>query len=696
MTDAKDPIPQITRDDEVAGSGDMVAGNVARLKALFPEIVADGKVDFDVLRELLGDAVEEGEERYGLNWKGKRKARAFALTPSLGTLLPARTDSVDWETTNNIFVEADNLEALKILRRSYAGMVKVIYIDPPYNTGNDFVYEDDYKDGIRNFLRFTGQIGEKGEALTSNKQASGRFHTDWLNMIYPRLMLAKEFLTGDGAIFISIDDNELYNLKLVMDDVFGYEEFIATIVWEKTRKNDAKFVSKGHDYIVAFSRSKSTLNSLGVKWREAKPGAAEIQEKYNELKREHGDDYLSMEAGLSDFYATLPRDHPSKKLTRYKRVDRNGVWRDDNMSWPGGGGPTYDVLHPETGIACAVPEGGWRYSTLAKMNRMISVGKVEFRADHTEPPIRKTYLVSSSDEDSEDDATQDDAGIQVAGTYFYRSALQASGEMSDLFDGLDVFDSPKDTEIIARWLAYAANGDRNALFMDFFAGSGTSGNAVMNLNLADSGRRRYILVQLPQPIDASKAEQRTPAKFLKAIEKPLNIAELTKERLRRVGSKIREENPDAKVDTGFRVYKLATSNLKPWQPDAEDLEASILDAVDNVLPGRTEEDLLVELLLKTGIDLTLPEEKRNITGQTVHALGGGTLMVCLGNIGADDAEALGQGMADWVDELDPVQTTVYFKDTGLGADGNRAATKANLAAILRQRLGDRIAKIASI
>jgi adenine-specific DNA-methyltransferase len=214
--------------------------------------------------------------------------------------------------------------------------------------------------------------------------------------------------------------------------------------------------------------------------------------------------------------------------------------------------------------------------------------------------------------------------------------------------------------------------------------------------LDDAVSRRFILVQLPELLDESQSEQRIAARFLKSIKKPTNIAELTKERLRRAGAKIQNERPDAKVDTGFRVYKLATSNLKPWQPDADDLEASILDAVDNVLPGRNEEDLLVELLLKTGIDLTLPDEKRTIAGRTVHALGGGTLMVCLGDVGANDAEALGQGMADWVNKLDPVQTTIYFKDTGLGADGNRAATKANLAAILRQRLSDRIAKIASI
>jgi adenine-specific DNA-methyltransferase len=256
VTDANDPIPQISRDDEAAGSGDLVAGNIARLKALFPEIVTDGKVDFDVLRDLLGDAVEEGEERYGLNWKGKRKARAFALTPSLGTLLPAPEDSVDWDTTQNLMIEGDNLEVLKLLRRSYAGEVKVIYIDPPYNTGNDFVYLDNYKDSVRNYLTVTGQYGEFGETKTTEKEAGGRFHTGWLNMIYPRIILAAELLADDGAIFVSIDESEIANLRYVMDEAFGSESFVAVISVlsnPKGRSQDKHFATN-HEYVVVYGK----------------------------------------------------------------------------------------------------------------------------------------------------------------------------------------------------------------------------------------------------------------------------------------------------------------------------------------------------------------------------------------------------------------------------------------------------------
>ncbi|WP_073978570.1 site-specific DNA-methyltransferase [Erythrobacter donghaensis] len=255
MTENENPIPPVTRDDPAAHSGDVVAENVAALKAMFPAIVTDGKVDFEVLRQLLGDAVEEGQERYGLNWKGKARARAFALTPSLGTLRPAKEDSKDWDTTKNIVIEGDNLEVLKLLRKSYAGKVKLIYIDPPYNTGKDFVYPDNYTDSLANYEALTGQRGEDGARLVSNRETSGRFHTDWLNMMYPRLMLAKDLLQKDGLILVSIDDAELYNVSRILDELIGEENYVATLVWDKNRKNDAKLFSVGHEYMLVYARS---------------------------------------------------------------------------------------------------------------------------------------------------------------------------------------------------------------------------------------------------------------------------------------------------------------------------------------------------------------------------------------------------------------------------------------------------------
>ncbi len=701
MTDAADPIPLVTATDPAAGSGDVVADNIAALKRLFPTVMADGKIDFDVLRQLLGDAVEEGEERYGLTWKGKRRARAFALTPSLGTLRPAREDSVDWETTANIFVEGDNLEVLKLLRKSYSARVKLIYIDPPYNTGNDFVYPDDYQQGIAHYEKITGQRDAEGLRLTSNTELGGRFHTNWLKMMYPRLIAASGLLHENGILLVSIDDAEFANIRAILDEIFGEENFVAVLVWEKGRKNDAKLFSKGHEYVVVYARSLSKLRQDGVIWREQKPGTSEIWAKYTEIKGVHGTDLAAIESELQAWYASLPREHPSKKWQRYKRVDKWGPWRDRDISWPGGGGPRYDVPHPRTGLPCAVPESGWRYASPEEMQRQIRLGTVEFRDTHEEPPFRKAHLrpviseLAETDEvDSLEDAVEDEEEVelatQVRGTYFYKQSQVSIKQNRELM-GTKVFNNPKDQAEISRLIDYVC--DEDSIVMDFFAGSGTTAHATLAQNASDGGTRRFIAVQLPEPLDLNKKEQKAAARFCDQIGKPRTIAEVTKERLRRAGAKLHFDNPDARLDTGFRVYKLAASNLKPWQPDPDNLQASLLDAVDNVLPGRTEDDLLVELLLKTGIDLSLPSEARSIAGANVHALGGGVLMVCLANIAEDQAEALGQGICNWRAELDPPRaTTFYFKDTGFES----AATKANLAAIIRQRVAAGVEKLASL
>jgi adenine-specific DNA-methyltransferase len=469
----------LTAEDAETKSADILGENIEKLKEIFPEAFTEGKVDFDVVKQLLGGAVDEAEEKYGLNWHGKRRARQLALTPSFGTLRPANKDSVGWDSAQNLMIEGDNLEVLKLFQKSYAGKVKFIYIDPPYNTGKDFVYKDDFQDNIKNYLMLTGQIDSDGRRISSNTEASGRFHTDWLNMMYPRLKLASNLLRGDGVIFISIDDNEVDNLRLACNEVFGEENFVAQLIWEKGRKNDAKLYSVGHDYMLIYAKSKAYLTEQKVRWREAKPGAAEIHEEYLRLKTIHGNATDLIQHDLREFYTKLPKGHPSKKLSRYSNVDDRGVWRDDNMSWPGGGGPSYDVLHPKTKKPCKVPEGGWRYSTKEKMQQMIDGGRVLFRDDHSEPPIRKTYLVRGEDVEVDDvEEMDEDIGIQVAGTYFYRSALQASNLMLDLF-GSKVFDSPKDHEVLARWISYVNPSGKDAIVLDFFAGSGTTGHAVM-------------------------------------------------------------------------------------------------------------------------------------------------------------------------------------------------------------------------
>ena len=529
---------KIILNDPETRSADVVAENLEHLKGLFPEAFTEGKVDFEVLKQLLGGAVDEREEKYGLNWHGKRQARQLALTPSTGTLRPCPAESLDWDKTQNLMIEGDNLEVLKLLQKSYAGKVKLIYIDPPYNTGKDFVYRDDYRDNIRNYLELTGQLDGENRKLSSNTEASGRFHTDWLNMMYPRLKVARNLLRDDGVIFVSIDDHEIENLRRVCNEVFGEENFIANMIWEKGRKNDAKLVSIGHEYVFVFAKSLGYLRETKTIWREEKPGARDIWEKYLELCRLHGDNNPLIETHLQAWFSSLPKTHPSKKWSRYKRVDANGPWRDRDISWPGGGGPRYDVPHPKTGQPCKVPDSGWRFEETA-MQSQIRLGLVEFREDHTEPPFRKAHIrpvpaeieaVVGAEEDNAAEGEEEFA-TQVRGSYFYKQSQVAVKFLRTLL-GAKAFNNPKDHFELAKLFSYATADDPGAVVMDFFAGSGSSGHSVMDLNQADDGKRRYVLVQLPEPLDADDKDQNVAAKYCDILGRPRTIAELTKERLR--------------------------------------------------------------------------------------------------------------------------------------------------------------------
>lgn len=478
---------KLTASHTDAQSADLVAGNIEQLKALFPELITESAegvaVNVDVLKQLVGDkTVADTEEKYGLNWYGKRRARQLALTPSTGTLRPCLEDSVNWDTTQNLMIEGDNLEVLKLLQRSYAGKVKLIYIDPPYNTGKDFVYSDNYQDSIKNYLTITGQVDSEGRKSSSNTEASGRFHTDWLNMMYPRLKLARNLLRDDGLILISLDDAEINNMRHLCNDVMGEENMVACLVWEKGRKNDAKLFSIGHEYLLIFSKSLSALRKNKTVWREEKPGAREIWDEYIGLRKIYGDSDAEISRKLQEWFSSLPRSHPSKKWSRYKNVDKNGPWRDDNISWPGGDGPRYDVLHPTTGLPCKVPERGWVFSTPEEMQRRIKLGIIEFRDDHTEPPFRKSHIRPISDEldeieldfDEEQQPQQDDVleheeeelATQVRGSYFYKQSQVAVKHLRKLL-GKKVFNNPKDHVELAKLLGYVSSNESDYMVMDF-------------------------------------------------------------------------------------------------------------------------------------------------------------------------------------------------------------------------------------
>lgn len=607
---------------DIARSPDPAEEKKRALAELLPEAFSEGRVDVQALKRVLGeeDVIESGE-RYRLDWAGKSDAYKVLQMPTSATLRPQRDKSVNFDQAQHVFIEGENLEVLKVLQKAYFGKVKLIYIDPPYNTGNDsFIYPDRFQESKEDYLKRINELADDGTLMREgffrkNSRESGHFHSNWLSMMLPRLYIARNLLRDDGVILISIDDNETADLKLLMDEIFGAENFVAQLIWEKGRKNDAKLVSVGHEYILLYLKNKNYMTNNGVTWREAKPGAAEIQAEYIRLRQKLGKDNNAIENGIKEFYEKLPKSHPSKKHSRYSRVDNNGVWRDDNMSWPGGEGPRYDVIHPVTGKPCVVPEGGWRYSTSEKMRQMIRDGKVIFREDHTEPPIRKTYLVRGNEDDEIDDTN--DVGIQVAGSYFYRSGLPASNELAQLL-GKKVFENPKDHDVLARWISYVGGAQKDDVVLDFFGGSGTTLQAVMELNNRDGGTRKSICVQLPEVCDEG-----TPAH--KAGYR--NLADIARDRIKQVISKLERAADLASPinsDLGFKSFALEPSNLRQWRGDSIDTVEQLADQmrmfVKSEKDGTATEDVLYELLLKFGQVLTTPVETLTIAKEQVFAI----------------------------------------------------------------------------
>jgi len=674
-------------------SPDLTEDNIAKIEALFPHCVTEARdeetdefhrvIDFDQLKQELSDHIVEGpQERYRIDWPGKREALALANAPIAKCLRPEYSESVDFEGTRNLLIEGDNLEVLKMLQESYLGRVKVIYIDPPYNTGSDLVYKDEFSVGTAEYFQRSNQLSDSGDRLVVNTERNGRFHSDWLSFMYPRLKAARNLLRDDGVIMISIDDSEQANLKAICSEIFGESNFVACLVWEKGRKNDAKLVSVGHEYILLYAKNKEYLKEKQIKWREAKPGAKEIHDEYLRLRKIHGKDNSKVEADLRKFYESLPKNHPSKKHVRYNKVDDRGVWRDDNMSWPGGGGPNYDVIHPVTGEPCAVPEGGWRYSTPEKMDEMIRLGKVVFREDHSQPPIRKTYLIDTGGENEDvsngeldgefDTDDNDDLPIQVAGSYFYRSALQASNELTRLFGG-KVFSNPKDRDVLARWINYVGTEEHD-IVLDFFAGSGTTAHATFQIAEQEAKSLRFILVQLPEEIHPKAKGAKSAISTLKKLGKKPNIVEVTKERIRRAGSEVsaRLNENGTSVDVGFRVLKVDTSNMKDiyYRPD-ELSQGDLLEAVDNVKSDRTPEDLLFQVLVDWGVDLALPIHRETLQGKTVFFVDDNALVACFDS-------GITEDLVKKLAKYEPLR--VVFRDNGFVSD----AVKINVEQIFRQ------------
>lgn len=642
-------------------SPNLTQENIARLRELFPSCVTEAKgedgsvrlvVDFDQLRQELSDSIVEGpQERYQLNWPGKREALLTANAPIAKTLRPCREESVDFDTTKNLFIEGDNLDALKLLQETYLGKVKMIYIDPPYNTGNDFIYEDDFSENPRDFLKRSNQVDEFGSRLVINAESNGRFHSDWLSMLYPRLKLARNLLRDDGVIFVSIDDVEFPNLRKILDEVFGESNCLATLVWDRNRKNDAKYFSVGHEYMVVYAKNEPLLSANQIIFRGAKDGVDEVRTEFDRLKAIHGSNWAAVREGLIEFYRSIPDDDPRAPLKRFTKVDSKGPYRDDgNINWPGGGGPTYVVIHPETKRPCKLPTSGWRYPNPTRFWEEVAKGRVVFGPDETTVPRVRTNLFENSD--------------QVMTSVHYSYAQTSANEFNALFDGRRVFENPKPISDLQRLIAYVTGPDD--LICDFFAGSATTAHAVIKLNAEDGGNRRHIMVQVAEVINENHEA------YLAGFK---TIPELSRERIRRAGKKILESqcHENWSKDIGIRTLKIDASNMADvyYAPDALD-KGQIDLLVDNIKPDRTSEDLLFQVMLDWGVDLSLPIAKQTIQGKDVFLVDGNALVACFDASGSID-EPFVKALA----KLEPLR--VVFRDAGF----KDSAVKINVEQIFK-------------
>lgn len=572
-------------------SSNGVEDNITKIAQLFPDCVTEtvdersGQpkhlIDFEKLKQNLSDSVmSERAERYQFTWPDKSKAILLANSPINATLRPCREDSVDFDNTQNLYIEGDNLDVLKCLKETYLHKVKMIYIDPPYNTGNDFVYEDDFAQSSEEYLANSGQFDEQGNRMFTNAESNGRFHTDWLNMIYPRLKVARDLLTDDGVIFISIDDNEVENLRKVCDEVFGEQNFIATLIWERAfaPKNDAKFISSSHDYIVMCAKRIENF-------------------KIGRLER-------TQEANA-----------------RYSNPDNDprGVWTSGDMLVKTyNKSCDYPITTPSGKIVNPVPGRCWRFSEESFLEK-VKDNRIWFGPEGNGIPRVKRFLSELKFE-----------GMAPTSILFHKEvghSQEGSKEVTALFGDKGVFDGPKPVRLLQRLLTLA-NLDDNSIILDFFSGSASTAHAVMKMNVEKNKHCSFVMVQLPEHISEKKKEQ--------GYE---TVCEIGKERIRRAGKKIKEESPltTQDLDTGFRVLKLDSTNMQDIYYSPKDIsQADLFSQVDNVKPDRTGEDLLFQVMLELGATLDSKIETTTVAGKTIYNVAEGYLVACFDPDVTDD------------------------------------------------------------
>lgn len=587
--------------------------NIKKIAELFPNTLTevikgyrdDGTpiiehaIDFDVLRQEMSDIIVEGpEERYQFTWPDKKKSILLANAPIAKTLRPCRKESVDFDTTENLYIEGDNLDALKLLQETYLGKVKMIYIDPPYNTGNDFVYEDDFAQSADEYLANSGQFDEDGNRLVQNTESNGRFHTDWLNMMYPRLKLAKDLLKDNGAIFISINDNEVENLKKICNEIFGASNFIAQFPWQSrlSVQNDTD-ISNNHEYVIAYAKKRRQEN--------------------RRLKETNFSMWFK-----EDSFACLPLPLEQDNFENPDN-DPRGPWKADPFDAPNiRPNLTYAIVNPNTGEEYWPPKGRcWRTEESTYL-KLLADNRIIFGKSGESRPQLKVFYEEKKMFGSIDTTwwTGEKCGTTTQGTK----------ELIQLFDGFTPFDKPKPVKLLKQILKLVSLPDNNDIILDFFSGSATTAHAVMQLNAEDGGNRKFIMVQLPEKTAENSEAYKAGYK---------NICEIGKERIRRAGKKILEEHPEAvgKLDIGFRVLKVDSTNMQDvyYRPDeyTQDLLSSL---TDNIKPDRTPEDLLFQVMLDLGVLLSSRIEEIVIGGKKVFSVADGYLMACFDNDVTDE------------------------------------------------------------
>ena len=629
----------------------IVEQNIKQLKGLFPDLFSEGKIQFKKLQALLGDYVDEDEENYNFTWHGKKQAGRLAQTPSVGTLRFCKEKSIDPNATQNLFIEGDNLEVLKLLQKSYHRQVKMIYIDPPYNTGKEFIYPDKFQDNLDTYLKYTGQVDDGGRKYSVNSDTSGRYHTNWLNMMYPRLKLARNLLSDDGVIFISIDDHEQVNLKKLCDEIFGEENLVSNlcIINNMKGRNDKINIATAHEYLLIYQ--KNNFVSKGI------PLTDDQLKEYKFLD-ENGEKYA-----LRD-------------LRKRGRPDR----REDrpNMYFPIFFNKTHNICSLTKSskqdieivpLRGDITDGRWRWGKeTVEANIDILHAKYSEKKDRWDIQHR-VYLNPNVRSDPDDEeADDDDKGIQRTSkpkSFWWGGELStdvANREFKKLFPGLNP-DYPKSPYYIQKLLHMAT--DDNDIVLDFFAGYSTTAHAVMHLNAEENSTRRYIMVQLPERLSPDVSEQKETYEYTKKNNIEPTISAVSMERIKRAKAEVLNMYPNCLGDFGFKMFKLDTSNIKRWEADFDTLKEDMVRAVEYIKPDRSSEDILYELLLKYGLDLAVPIDTRVIHDKTVYSVGFGALVVCLDK---DISMDVVNGVGALKEELQQEVMRVVFADSGFEND----------------------------